>query len=184
MRAMTRTLLNLLRPLRPLCAGWMLALAACAPEVGDDLRGWAARVRTEAPEPSTDARTVPAPVTFTYEVAGRRDPFDATNLATELSDPELALRPDAGRPREVLEGFQLDSLQMVGSLRRAGKAVAVVQAESQLHQVRVGDHIGPDDGEVTAISDNAIAIIERVQDANGKWQLREGRLELRRSGTK
>ncbi len=162
----------------------LLSLAACTPEVGDDLRAWAARVRTEATGPGNDVRTVPIPTAFAYEAAGRRDPFDASKLSTELSDPDLVLRPDAGRSREVLEAFQLDSLQMVGSLRRGKKAVAVVQAERQLHQVRVGDHLGQDYGEVTAISEDAIAIAERVQDSQGKWQIRETQLELRRGGSK
>ncbi len=169
---------------KPWYMALLLAVAGCTPEVGDDLRGWAARVRNEAPEPAGDARLVAGSTTFAYDSAGRRDPFDASKLATELSDPDLVLRPDAGRPREVLEGYQLDSLQMVGSLRRAGKAVAVVQAERQLHQVRVGDHLGQDYGEVTAISDDDIAIVERVQDSAGKWQVREARLALRRGGAK
>ncbi|MEO0317782.1 MAG: hypothetical protein RL404_1459 [Pseudomonadota bacterium] len=166
------------------CAVVLLAIAGCAPEVGDDLRSWAARVRNEAPEPAGDARAAPVPAIFVYDSAGLRDPFDASKLTTELSGPDLALRPDAGRARDVLEGFQLDSLQMVGSLRRAGKAVAVVQAERQLHQVRVGDHLGQDYGEVTAISDDDIVIAERVQDSAGKWQVREARLALRRGGAK
>lgn len=162
----------------------LLSAAACAPEVGDDLRAWAARVRSEAPGPGNEVRVVPVPTAFAYEAAGRRDPFDASKLSTELSDPDLVLRPDAGRAREVLEAFQLDSLQMVGSLRRGKKAVAIVQAERQLHQVRVGDHLGQDYGEVTAISEDAIAIAERVQDNQGKWQMRETQLALRRGGAK
>ncbi len=162
----------------------LLFAAACTPEVGDDLRAWAAKVRSTAPGPGSAARTVPVPTSFAYEAAGRRDPFDASKLSTELSDPDLVLSPDAGRAREVLEAFQLDSLQMVGSLRRGSKAVAVVQAERQLHQVRVGDHLGQDYGEVTAISEDAIAIAERVQDSQGKWQLRETQLVLRKGGSK
>lgn len=168
----------------PLCAIMSLTLAACTPEVGDDLRDWAARVRNEAPEPVADAATVPVSPVYAYDSSGRRDPFDASKLGTELSDPDLALRPDAGRPRDLLEAFQLDSLTMVGSLHRAGKAVAVVQAEQQLHQVRVGDHLGQDYGEVTSISEDAIAIAERVQDSQGKWQLRETQLSLRRGKSK
>lgn len=166
------------------CVVVLLAVAGCAPDVGDDLRSWAARVRDEAPAPADDERAAPVPNAFVYDSAGRRDPFDASKLSTELSDLDLVLRPDAGRPREVLEGFPLDSLQMVGSLRRAGKAVAVVQAERQLHQVRIGDHLGQDYGEVTAISDDDVAIVERVQDSAGKWQVREARLGLRRGSTK
>ncbi len=162
----------------------LLSAAACTPDVGDDLRGWAATVRSQAPGLGNDVRTVPIPTTFAYEAAGRRDPFDASKLSTELSDPDLVLRPDAGRAREVLEAFQLDSLQMVGSLRRGNKAVAVVQAERQLHQVRVGDHLGQDFGEVTAISEEAIAIAERIQDSQGKWQVRETQLALRKGGAK
>lgn len=175
--------------MHPIARRWLyvvlpLSVTGCMPEVGDDLRSWAAQVRSEAPEPAGDTRVMPVQSSFAYEIAGRRDPFDASSLSTELSEPDLVLRPDAGRPREVLEAFQLDSLQMIGSLRRAGKVVAVVQAERQLHQVRIGDHLGQDYGEVTAIGEDSIAIAERVQDSTGKWQLREVQLALRRSGAK
>lgn len=158
---------------------WLLCVAGCAPEVGDDLRAWAATVRSEAPEPASDAPAPTAPVVFAYDATGRRDPFDASRLAIELSAADIALRPDAGRPRDALEAYPLDTLQMVGSLRRVGKAVALVQADHLLHQVRVGDHLGQDFGQVTAISERAIAIAERVQDGSGKWQLRQVQLAMR-----
>jgi Tfp pilus assembly protein PilP len=176
--AMRATSLNLL------LAALLPTLASCTPEVDDDLRGWAARARSAAPEPAGDASAVPAAQAFVYDHAGRRDPFDASALSGGLTDPDPRSRSEASRPRELLEGFQLDSLQMVGTLRRADKAVAVVQAEQGLHQVRVGDHLGQDHGEVTAISESAIAITERVQDSNGIWQSRETRLELRRGNSK
>lgn len=167
-----------------LCALLLQALVACTPEVDDDLRGWAARARNQAPEPAGDSAAMPNAESFAYESAGRRDPFDASALSVGLSDPDPRRSSAATRPRELLEGLQLDSLQMVGSLRRADKVVAVVQAEQVLHQVHVGDHLGPDHGEVTAITESAIAITERVQDSNGLWQSRETRLELRRGGVK
>ncbi len=166
------------------CLAWLLCVGGCTPEVGDDLRAWAAAVRREAHEPARDAPAPATPARFAYDPAGRRDPFDVSGLSVELAEADRVLRPDAGRPREALEAYPLESLQMVGSLRRDGKSVALVQAEQLLHQVRVGDHLGQDDGEVTAISEQAIAIVERVQDGSGRWQRRQVQLAIRPAGGK
>ncbi len=156
-----------------------LPLAACTPEVGDDLRIWADGVRRSAPEPASDAPAGNQPSVIAYDPAARRDPFDTARIHQGLSVADAAERPDAGRQREVLEAYPLDSLQMVGSLRRAGRAVALVQAEQRLYQVKVGDHIGQDFGQVTAIREQAIDITERIQDGTGQWQRRQVQLGLR-----
>ncbi len=174
----------LLPTARALALMLLPVLVACTPEVDDDLRAWTEQRRRMAPEPAGDMRSPPVAASFMYDAAGRRDPFDAASLTTELSATELALRPDAGRPRDVLEAFSLDSLQMVGVLIRAGHAIGVVQAERELHQVRVGDHLGQDYGEVTAITEDGIAIAERVQDSQGQWQRRRVLLAMRRGSSK
>ncbi len=155
------------------------ALAACTPEVGDDLRSWAEGVRRAAPAPDGEVPIVSKPSVVGYDPTARHDPFDAARLHQGLPLADATERPDAGREREALEAYPLDSLQMVGSLRRAGRAVALVQAEQRLYQVTVGDHIGQDFGQVTAIRDQGIDITERVQDGNGQWQRRQAQLGLR-----
>ncbi len=173
--------------MRALAVLMLSTLLACTPEVDDDLRTWVEQIRSMAAEPAGDMRPPLPAASIVYDAAGRRDPFDASSLSTELSAAALALRPDAGRPRDVLEAFALDRLQTVGVLVRAGRAghaIAVVQAERELHQVRVGDHLGQDYGEVTAITEEGIAITERVQDSQGQWQRRQVLLALRRDGSK
>lgn len=67
---------------------------------------------------------------------------------------------------------------MVGSLRRRGQAVALIKAEQTLYQVRKGHYLGQDQGKVTHISDDAIAIEETVQESAGTWTTRKVQLSI------
>ena len=42
-----------------------------------------------------------------------------------------SIRPDLDRRREMLEGYPLDQLKMVGTLRQAGNQVALIDAAGQ-----------------------------------------------------
>ena len=44
-----------------------------------------------------------------------------------------SIRPDLDRRREMLEGYPLDQLKMVGTLRQAGNQVALIDAAGQIH---------------------------------------------------
>jgi type IV pilus assembly protein PilP len=50
--------------------------------------------------------------------------------------------------------------------------------DALLYQVRVGDHIGQNYGEITAISETEITLKETVQDAAGEWIERPATLQL------
>jgi type IV pilus assembly protein PilP len=67
---------------------------------------------------------------------------------------------------------------MVGSLLRRGQAVALVQADKLIYQVRTGHHLGQDQGKVINISDTAIDIEEIVQESAGTWTTRKVQLSI------
>jgi type IV pilus assembly protein PilP len=71
---------------------------------------------------------------------------------------------------------------MVGNLRLGASHVALLKVDSQLHQVRVGNHIGQNFGRVLKITDSGVAIREIVQDAAGDWVERVTELRLQESG--
>jgi type IV pilus assembly protein PilP len=70
---------------------------------------------------------------------------------------------------------------MVGSLRRGGVNVALLRADTALHQVHVGNYIGQNFGRVLQISESEVAIREVVQDAAGDWVQRDTALRLQES---
>ena len=115
-----------------------------------------------------------------YEPAGRVDPFDASKISMLLDISDHAgVRPDLKRSREPLESYPLDQFRMVGSLGRPGQSVALVEVGKILYQLRKGNHLGQDLGEVITIMDGSIEIEETIQEANGNWIKRRVQLSMR-----
>jgi len=79
---------------------------------------------------------------------------------------------------QELESYPLDSMSMVGSLQQGGKAHALLMVESRLHDVKVGDWIGQNYGQITAITDTQITLRETVQDPTGEWIERTSTLQI------
>lgn len=113
---------------------------------------------------------------FVYDPVGVRSPFQpSVQSATAATGP----RPDRGRNREFLEGFSLDTLRMVGTLRQGGKTFGLVQTKDGLvHRVLPGNFIGQSDGKVTAISDSKITVLEIAPDGLGGYAERTAALTL------
>ena len=114
----------------------------------------------------------PAPA-FVYEPAGRRSPFmPDTPLAPPSAAPASDREPTPNRPREVLEQFPLDALQMVGTLEVRGSLFGLLRTtDGLIHRVGVGQRLGRNEGRVVSITESGIALVETAPDGQG------GRLE-------
>lgn len=141
------------------------ALVACGGSQGD-LEKWVAEVKAR-PAPPLD----PLPVmqqfeTFEYDAQNLRDPFSELFNGGEGSGP----RPDAGRRKQTLEQFPLDSLDMVGTLGNGRNLVALLMAPDKVtYRVQPGAYVGQSDGRVTAINEDRIELVELVPDGAGGW---------------
>lgn len=115
---------------------------------------------------------------FDYSVSKKRDPFTPT-ASTPEARADNGIRPDAGRHKESLEQFPLDTLVFAGHLERDGKKWAIVTAPDGLvYRVQEGNFIGQNYGEIVAISENEISIVEIVPDGVGGWIERQAALAL------
>ena len=112
------------------------------------------------------------------------DPFDVQRVVMAMSRQQQVratastIRPDLERRREVLEGFPLDQIRMVGTIRQNNQDVALLQTGGATYLVRVGNYVGQNFGLVTRISEVEVQIKEIVQDAAGEWVERPAKLEL------
>jgi type IV pilus assembly protein PilP len=89
-------------------------------------------------------------------------------------------RPDYDRPREYLENYSLDSLTMVGTLKKSGEMWALIVDKSGIiHKVRIGNYLGQNSGKITDITEERIAIKELVPDSEGGWTTREANVGLK-----
>lgn len=159
-------------------------LAGCGGGNEVELRTWMEDTR-KTMRPTT--QPVPEPKQFspfTYEAKALIDPFDPQKMVlaaarqAQSRSSTSSIRPDLDRRREMLEGYPLDQLKMVGTLRQAGNQVALIDAAGQTFMVRRGNYVGQNFGLVTGISETEVDLKEIVQDAAGEWIERPTKLEL------
>ncbi len=166
----------------PMLALALLALAGCTrgitstPGEAPNLEKWVADVKAR-PAPPLD----PLPVmqqfeTFEYAAQNLRDPF--SNAFSDQSGGS-GPRPDPNRPRQALEQFPLDSLDMVGTIGRGPGIVGLVMAPDKVtYRVRPGAYMGQNDGRITAVYEDRIELVELVPDGAGGWLERPATLAL------
>jgi type IV pilus assembly protein PilP len=86
--------------------------------------------------------------------------------------------PDLDRPKEPLEAFALETIQMVGSLTQARETYGLVKAGPNLYRVRKGNYMGQNFGVITAIDETQISLKELIQEGSGDWTERASSLQL------
>jgi type IV pilus assembly protein PilP len=157
-------------------------LAGCGDSDVREVRDWMEQVKRDT-HPAV--KPLPEPKDFLPYAYGARqavDPFNPNKLLGELARAAATSnnpnQPDLQRPREQLETYPLDTMQMVGTMEKGGVRYALLQVDRSLYQVRTGQRIGQNFGVVTHVGDDAVDIREVVQDAAGEWTGRMTKLEL------
>ena len=92
----------------------------------------------------------------------------------------LGMREDMFKLTELQTGF--DKMKFVGTLRKEGITVALVQTEGQMgHTVKVGTLIGPNLGIVKTVDENKIVILERYRNYLGEILSRPRYIEFEKN---
>jgi type IV pilus assembly protein PilP len=158
-----------------------LALAGCGADI-DELKAW---MDTQRREVKPNVTPLVAPKRFdpqAYMAANAVSPFSSHKLAVatrqDMREPNPLLTAELNRRREPLEAFPLDSMSMVGSMNKQGRAYALLKVDALLYQIKVGDHLGQNYGRVTRVAENEVGLREIVQDASGEWIERQTALQL------
>ncbi len=158
------------------------ACAACGRGVtstpGDapNLEKWVAEVKNRPAPPLEPLPVMQQFETFEYDAQTLRDPFsNAFSDESGGSGP----RPDPNRPKQTLEQFPLDSMNMVGTIGGGSNLVALVMAPDKVtYRVRPGVYMGQNDGRVTAVHEDRIDLVELVPDGAGGWLERPASVAL------
>ncbi len=158
----------------------MTCLTACSTQQ-EELQDWMNQERNQA---KPMVQPIAPPQKFNpqrYEVTEAVDPFSTQKLTVaikqEASQPNSAVSAEFNRRKEPLEAFPLDSMKMVGSVRKGGQ-YAILKVDNLLYQVKVGDHLGQNYGKIMKITETEISLREIVQDAAGEWIERPTALQL------
>lgn len=169
----------MLRLLPLLC----LALVACSQDTSD-LEIYIDEVKRRPAKPLAPIPEIVPYVPATYEAIDLRDPFVPNEIFNpEVSEPQVAAkegpRPIAGRDKEPLEAFPLDSLRMVGSIEIAGIRYALVRSgEPLIYRIRAGEYMGQNHGQVQRIERDRLLLKELFPDGAGRWVERETEMTL------
>lgn len=92
---------------------------------------------------------------------------------------EGALAPDQQRTSEPLERFPLHELRLVGTMRMAGRQVALIASpDGNVTSVKEGNYMGTDYGRIAQISAQEISVTERVFTQREGWQERQVSLAI------
>jgi type IV pilus assembly protein PilP len=157
-------------------------LTACGSDQYGDLRQELARatqnLRGHVPPLPEVKPYEPVP----YKGEANVDPFSPARI--NLAQANAAKggggghKPDFNRPREPLEAFPLDSIEMVGTITLGKETYGLVKAGQNLYRVKKGNYMGQNFGVITAINENEITLKELIQDSNGEWVERTSTLQL------
>ncbi len=124
-----------------------------------------------------------------YSMEGIADPFKIIKIGggpiiEKIDDPSINSKfcPDPDRPRELLEGYTLDSLMMVGSMAQDDSMWALIRSpEGTVHRLKPGEYLGQNSGEITNIDGTKIELVERVRTGK-RCKLRDAVLTLNDAG--
>lgn len=92
------------------------------------------------------------------------------------------VQPDLNRPKEPLEAFPMEAIQMVGTLTQSKDMFALVKAGANLFRVKKGNYMGPNFGVIVSIDESQINVKEVVQDSGGDWVERSTSLQMQGGG--
>jgi len=154
-----------------------LGLTACGDE-HEDLQQW---MKESTKDFKGKLPPLPEIKTYSevaYEAGGLLDPYNPAKLEAERKRGSSGLRPDLDRRKEPLEAYPLESLKMVGALMNGKMVHALIQADNNLHQVKIGNYMGQNFGIITDISETEVTVRELVPDSLGDYAERVSTLQL------
>jgi Tfp pilus assembly protein PilP len=129
--------------------------------------------QVEAPAGAAKTAAPAAPAAgrgYSYDAAGRRDPFSALDRA---SDPRATNGKLNG-----LAGLMINEATVKGVVKSRGRMLAMVQApDNKTYIVRANDRLL--DGEVRAVTAEAVVFVQNVNDPLSPVRQREIRKPLR-----
>lgn len=160
-----------------------LVLGGCVQQRSmQDLHEDVARIKARAPTPIDPIPQIKQAETFLYVADNRRSPFNPSTEPEEVSDAVAkgdGPRPDPNRRKEELEGYPLDTLNMVGTLEKQSDYWGLVQTkDGTIHRVKSGNHLGENYGRILDIDENRISVRELIQDGAGGYLERQASLAL------
>ena len=160
----------------------LLFLTGCGSKDNSDLLNYIADVKAR---PKTQIEPLPAikiVESFIFRPNGLRDPFKPIERIEQDEGIDVAsgsgIKPDTSRRKEELEFYSLDSLRMVGTVKKDGTWGLIKASDGTIHRVQVGNYMGKNYGKIIRIVEDKIELMEIVPDKPGTWREQQTSLAL------
>ncbi|SFI01529.1 type IV pilus assembly protein PilP [Pseudomonas guineae] len=171
-----------MKPLKLVLVVSFLFVSGCDSHGGfSDLQAYMDEVRARPKGEIEPLPTFQPYESFTYSAAALRSPFQPP-VKLEMADRQKGskdVKPDEARTKQFLEGFNIETFVMVGTLANDSGAFALVSGAGGVHRVRVGDYLGRNHGRILAIDESRVDVMEIVPDGEGGWLERPRSLSLK-----
>lgn len=155
--------------------GSTLMLTGCTTSMAD-LDEYFISEREKPADPIEPIPEVKPYLRFVYPVH-EKDPFDIAMLAPDTGPKEIienGVAIDTTRVPEFLEGFPLDSLKMVGTVKKNKTLWALIKIpDGAVQTVKAGNFLGQNYGKIVSISDAKMEMKETVSNGLGGYKERE-----------
>lgn len=157
-----------------------LLLAGCQYETQSSVKAWMEETRRNTRVQALALAEPKVFIPYAYVAQDSIEPFNVDKLdMAYLHQRNIGgMNPDFNRRREPLESFPIETIRMVGTISDKGKRTALLQVDTMIYQVQVGNYVGQNFGKIDSITDNAIDITELIPDVSKVWSRRAMRLEL------
>lgn len=153
-----------------------LLLTACDSDNFNDLQQYVTSVKNRPPESIKPLPEFQKVESFVLKHEDNfRDPFKPVEKGkalggTEQEEPDNGIHPDINRTKEPLEAFALNSIKMVGTINMDSTLWGLIKSDGNtIYRVKVGHHLGQNDGRITLIDKKKIDLIEIVQSKPGRF---------------
>jgi type IV pilus assembly protein PilP len=159
-------------------------LIGCGGDEHQDIKEWMADASKDMHgrvQPIPEIKAFPI---VSYDAGDLPEPFSPGKVVPEKRTGGGGIQPDFDRPKEPLEAYPLESLKMVGVVRKNKVLHALIEVDRTVYQARPGNHMGQSFGVITSITDAQVNIKELVQDPSGQtadWVERIATLQLQES---
>lgn len=170
--------------------GWIvisILLTSCGDDPLSDVKSFVATVRSRPPEPIKGLPEIKQVESFIYQAeiknVPRRDPFERTD---KVETPVVVTKtsggvppPDPLRRKEHLEQYELDALDMVGTIYQKDIMWALLLTPDGLFKVKAGNYLGKNNGQINRITEDKIELTEIIADAAEGWKERQAAIGIK-----
>ncbi|RVU84495.1 pilus assembly protein PilP [Leucothrix sargassi] len=153
-------------------------LTGCIQDTAD-LDAYFERHRAKPAKPISPIPEVKPYLRYVYPI-NEKDPFDVSMLApSEVPVVDSGVQIDVTRVKEFLEGFPLDSLEMVGTVDKDKQLWALIKIpDGGVQSVKAGNYLGQNYGKILKVTESELALSETVSNGLGGYKKQENKLLL------